>query len=233
MRAIALFALLLIPLSANAATDPSLQEAVTFMGDSGDGTGVWLTDWLGAHKARYEFSPDVQGASSRRIDAEGGAKIPVILVNSKLKGDGKAYTYYAVLAAREAAEFIHMGMPESAEKRYMVYSCMAEVYFELYGARADLPLIAGVRDDEAAAQIRAWIEDGPDSGPDSIAAAGKYKKISVLGEETEAAIAKAKQAGQDTAALEHELELLQREQGYYNKEFRQKEDHWWTLYQPK
>ncbi len=237
MRAISLFALLLIPFQLNAAQPASdaaaLEGAVTFMGDSGDGTGVWLTDWLRDHRARYEFSADIAGKSSRRIDTGAAGKVPVIILNSSTKGDGNAYAYYAVLIAREAAGFIHMGMPESAEKRYMENSCMAEVYFELYGTRADLPLIGGVRDEEAAAQINSWVWDGPDSGPDSIARDGKYKTISVLQDEARTALELAKKEGRDTAALEAELDSLGREKAYYDKEFRQRENYWWTLYQPK
>lgn len=215
MRALILSAAILLPLiscvPARAAGDAALSEAITFMGDSGDGTGVWLTDWLKAHRARYEFSSSIEGTSSRRVDTDAQGRVPVILINEKARGSGHAYAYYAVLAAREAAEFVHMGMPESAEKRYMVYSCMAEVYFELYGTRADLPMIGGVKDEEAAAQINAWVWDGPDSGPDAVAQGGKYKKISTLMEETSQAIAQAKQAGSDTAALEVQFAQLQKE----------------------
>ena len=203
------------------------------MGDSGDGTGVWLTDWLKDHNARYQFDPSIPGTSSGRIETDGPGKRPVILINESARGDGKALRYYAVLIAREAAEFVHMGMPESAEKRYMIDSCMAEVYFEMFGTRAELPLIGGVKDEEAAAQINAWVWDGPDGGPDTIARGGKYKKLSTLIEEANLAIAQAKQDGRDQAALQRNLELLQKEQGYYTKEFNQREKYWWTLYQPQ
>jgi hypothetical protein len=227
---------LLLPFSVSASpADPSagLDSAVTAMADSGDGTGVWLTDWLKAHNARYQFDASIDGTSSRRIEADGAGKRAVILINESARGDGKAARYYAVLIAREAAEFVHLGMPESAEKRYMIDSCMAEVYFEMFGTRAELPLIGGVKDEEAAAQINAWVWDGPDGAPDAIARAGKYKKLSTLIEETNLAIAQAKQDGRDPAALERNLELLQKEQGYYDKEFNQREKYWWTLYQPQ
>lgn len=169
-----------------------------------------------------------------RLSRGGGAggPVPVILLNEKLKGDGKAYAYYAVLLAREAGEFIYMNVPESAEKRYMVYACMAEVYFELYGTRIDLPVIGGVKDEEAAAQINAWVWDGPDSGPASIAREGKYKTLAALAGEARLAIEQAKQDGKDTAALEKDLSSLEKAQAYYAKEFCQQEKYWWTLYKP-
>ena len=228
---------LLLPVSASASSaDPSapLYNAVIAMGDSGDSTGVWLTDWLKDHNAKYQFDASISGTSSRRIETDNdGKRAAVVLINESARGDGKAMRYYAVLIAREAAEFVHMGMPESAEKRYMINSCMAEVYFELFGTRAELPMIGGVRDEEAAAQINAWVWDGPDGGPDTIARAGKYKKLSTLIEEADLAIAQAKQDGRDSAALEKNLGFLQKEQGYYNKEFQQREKYWWTLFQPQ
>lgn len=237
MRAIStLFALLFIPFSLNASAatapgDGALSGAVIFMADGGDGTGIWLTDWLNAHKAKYEFSSAITGTSSRRIESGAGGAVPVVLINENLKGD-KPYAYYAVLIAREAAEFIHIGMPESAEKRYMIYSCMAEVYFELYGTRADLPQIWGVKDEEAGAQINAWVWDGPDGGPDTIAREGKYKTLKTLIAETQLAIDQAKQDGRDAASLLKTMEQLLKEQAYYNKEFRQRETYWWSMHQP-
>ena len=227
---------LLLPFSASASSaDPSagLYSAAVAMGDSGDSTGVWLTDWLKEHNAKYQFDASITGTSSRRIEADGTGKRAVVLINESARGDGKAMRYYAVLITREAAEFVHMGMPESAEKRYMINSCMAEVYFELFGTRAELPMIGGVKDEEAAAQINSWVWDGPDGGPDTIARAGNYKKLSTLIEEANLAIAQAKQDGRDTAALEKNLGYLQKEQGYYDKEFQQREKYWWTLYQPQ
>lgn len=227
---------LLLPFSASASpTDPSagLYSAVTALADSGDGTGVWLTDWLKDHNASYRFDASITGTSSRRIEADGPGKRPVILINESARGDGKALRYYAVLIAREAAEFVHLGMPESAEKRYMIYSCMAESYFEMFGTRAELPMIGGVKDEEAAAQINAWVWDDPSGGPEAIARGGKYKKLSTLIEEANLAIAQAKQDGTDAAALVKNLDFLQKEQGYYNKEFLQREKYWWSLYQPQ
>ena len=217
----------------SADSDPILANVVSAMADGGDGTGIWLVNWLGERNAQFLFDASLTGTTSRRIDAIAGGKRPVILLNENIKGKPTHYVYYAALIAREAAEFVNMGIPESAEKRYMVYSCMAEVYFEMFGTRADLPVIGGVRDEEAAAQINLWVENDPAGGADAVAWQGKYKKLSVLITEAEQTLAQAKQDGAPTAAIEKNLDSLRKALSYYNNEFKSKETYWWTLYQPQ
>ncbi|MCM2268019.1 MAG: hypothetical protein NDI60_09645 [Elusimicrobiales bacterium] len=224
------------PFSLNAEVprqDDALAAAVSFMGDGGDGTGVWLSEWLRARGARYEFSSAISGKSARRIESAGTSAVPVIMLNENLKASSPRPAYYAVLIAGEAAEFIYLAVPESAEKRYMVCAAMAEVYFELYGTRLDLPVIGGVTDEETAFRINTWVWDGADSGPAAIAREGRYKTLATLASETKLALEQAMQDGTSTSALNARLASILRAQAYYDSEFTRREKGWWTLYQPR
>ncbi len=213
--------------------DISLDSVVTAMADNSEGTGVWLGTWLRDKNADVRFDSAIAGPSAWRVEGAGKEKRPVILINENIKGRTDGYRYYAPLIAREAAELVHIGMPESAEKRYMVNACAAEVFFEMYGTRIDLPVFSGVRDEELGDQINTWVENGPDSGPEAVERRTGVKLLKTLIGETGLALAQAAQDGTDTAQLERKLAALKSSKSYYDNEFTGKEKYWWMLFQPQ
>ena len=216
-----------------AAKDFSFESVLNAMADGGDGTGVWIVTWLREKNAAVKFDATIPGPSAFRIETDGTGRRPVILINENIKARADGYLYYAALIAREGAELIHLGMPDSAEKRYMIDSCAAEVFFEMFGARIDLPVFNGVRDEELGDQIQLWIRQGADSAPQSIARQGGYKLLDDLINETEQVLAQAAQNGADTTTLTRKLAALKSSKSYYNNEFASKEKCWWMLYHPQ
>ena len=217
----------------NAKAEVSLDSVMTAMADWGDGTGVWLVDWLREKNAIVKFDSSIKTPSAFAIEGTGAAKRPVILINEDIKARTDGYKYYSALIAREAATLMHIGMPDSAERQFMVNSCSAQVFFEMWGTRMELPVFSGVRDEELGDQISTWVENGPDSGADAVSFRTGKKLLKTLISETELAISQATQDGTDAAALQKKLAALKNEQAYYNKEFKQRETYWWSMHQPR
>ncbi|OGS12338.1 MAG: hypothetical protein A2234_07680 [Elusimicrobia bacterium RIFOXYA2_FULL_58_8] len=211
----------------------SLDFVMVAMADNMDGTGVWLVEWLRAKNAVVKFDAALTAPSAWRVEGAGKEKRPIILINENIRGRTNGYKYYAALIGREAAELVHIGVPESAEKRYMINACAAEVYFELFGTRAELPVFSGVRDEALAEQVNTWVENGPDSGPSAIARQTGIKLLKNLISETELALAQAQQDGVDAAPFERRLAGFENSKNYYENEFKGKETYWWTLFQPQ
>lgn len=219
--------------AAKAPDDISLGSVMTAMNDNMDGTGVWLVTWLQEKNAVVKFDASIKTPSAWRVEGTGKEKHPVILINENIKSRTDGYKYYAALIGREAGELVHIGMPESAEKRYMVNACAAEPYFELFGTRMELPVFSGVRDEALAEQVNNWVENGPESGPEEIAQRTGVKLLKTLIGEAELALAQAAQDGADTSAPERRLAALKSSQSYYDNQFKGKEKYWWMLFQPQ
>ena len=213
--------------------DVSLDSVLVAMADNMDGTGVWLVTWLRDKNAVVKFDPSLTTPSAWRVEGAGGEKRPVILINENIKGRTDGYKYYAALIGREAGELVHIGLPESAEKRYMINACAAEAYFELYGTRMELPVFSGVRDEALAEQVNTWVENDPASGAETIAARTGVKLLRTLIGEAELALAQAAQDGADTAPFARRLAALKSAKSYYENEFKGKEKYWWMLFQPR
>lgn len=213
--------------------DISLESVMVAMADNGDSTGVWLVTWLRDKNAVVKFDASIQTPSAFRIEGSGKERRPVILINEDIKARTDGYRYYAALIAREAAELVHIGVPESAEKRYMINACTAEAFFELYGTRSELPVFSGVRDEELSKQVFVWVENDPDSGPEIIARRTGQKLLKTQISEAELALAQAVQDGADTQALEKKLAGLKSSKSYYENEFKGKEKYWWMLFKPQ
>ena len=219
--------------SKTSGSEVSLDSVMTAMADWSDGTGVWLVDWLKEKNAIVKFDASIKTPGAFRVEGTGPAKRPVILINEDIRPRTDGYKYYSALIAREAGELIHIGMPDSAEKRYMINSCAAEVFFEMYGTRSELPVFGGVRDEELAGQITSWVEDGPDSGPETIALRTGVKLLKTQISETELALSQAAQDGTDTAVIARKLAALKSSQAYYGNEFQAREKYWWSMHQPQ
>lgn len=213
--------------------DISLDSVLVAMADNMDGTGVWLVTWLRDKNAAVKFDTSITGPSAWRVEGSGKDKRPVILINANIKGRTDGYKYYAALIGREAGELIHLGLPESAEKRYMIDACAAQAYFELFGTRMELPVFSGVRDEALAEQVNTWVENDPGSGAEVIAARTGVKLLRTLISEAELALAQAGQDGADTVQPARKLAALKSAKSYYENEFKGKEKYWWMLFQPR
>lgn len=218
-----LSAFLLFPAAASSAV--SLDGVVTAMGDNTTGSGYWVANWLRDTGGTVAFDPGLKGPSGSRVDAAGGAPRPVILINSDIQARTDGYRYYAVLIARESAGLILAGFPDCAEKRYMVYATMAEAFFELYGTRMDLPVFSGVTDEEAARQVRVWVENDADGGAAEIARSGEARRLSDLIAEAE--------AGPQDQQSQARLAALKKCRGYFENVFKPRERSWWLYFQPR
>ena len=225
-----LSALLLLPaVCSTSSAAISLEGVVTAMGDGVTGSGYWVSSWLRETQARVAFDASLKTPSGRGAETVGGVLRPVVLINSDIQGRTDGYRYYAVLIARESAELIFTGYPETAEKRYMVYATMAEAYFELYGTRMDLPVFSGVKDEEAARQVRVWVENDADGGTEAIARSEGAKRLGDLITEAEAAVSQSPQDPQAQARLTG----LKNSRNYFENTFKPREKIWWQYYQPR
>lgn len=207
--------------------------ALIAMIDNADGSGVWLGEWLRSKNGEVRFDASLKTPSAFRIEGAGKDKRPVVLINENIKGRTDGYKYYAALIARETAEMIHIGMPESAEKRYMIDACPAEVFFELWGTRSELPVFSGVKDEALADQVWLWVENDPEGGADAAERIYGVPRLKKLIESAELALAQARQDGADTAPAERRLAALKAEKSYFDNEFKTREKYWWTLFQPQ
>ncbi|HNW45446.1 MAG TPA: hypothetical protein PKI19_13160 [Elusimicrobiales bacterium] len=198
-----------------------------------NGTGSWLVTWLQDKKAVVRFDSSITTSSAWRVEGTGKEKYPVILLNENIKGRTDGYKYYAALIGREAGELVHIGMPDSAEKRYMINAGVAESYFELFGTRAELPVFSGVTDEALAEQVNNWVENDPDSGAAEIARRGGARLLKDLIGEAELALSQAVQAGGEVAPLERKLAALKSSKSYFENEFKGQEKYWWMLFQPQ
>jgi hypothetical protein len=89
---------------------------------------------------------------------------PAVYLNPRLGSAPASCRYVAVYVAKEAAELMLKDFPESAEKRYIVSSRMAETFFELGGTRMTMSDIDGHKDVQAEAAIKLWVENDPVGG---------------------------------------------------------------------
>ncbi|MFA5138674.1 MAG: hypothetical protein WC728_05515 [Elusimicrobiota bacterium] len=128
------------------------------------GTGERIVQWLRDNKVAVRFKDDVPGGSSRSGHA--------IIIDSSYGKEPVSYRYLGTRIAKEAAELMLSDFPESAEKRYIVASRMAETYFELGGAHSSLPDFDGVKDPALAETLRVWIENAPEGGVETLKRGG-------------------------------------------------------------
>ena len=212
---------------------PTPEGALAAMGDGGDSTGVWLAEWFRSKGGQIRYDASLPGPSAFRIEGSGKEKRPVVLLNENIKGRTDGYKYYAALLAREISEMIHVAMPESAEKRYMIYACPAEVFFELWGTRLELPVFSGVRDEALGDQVSIWVENDPEGGADAIASMQGVKRLKTLIAEEELKLQQAQGDGADTQAIEKRLGALRSEKDYFDNQFKNREKYWWMLFQPQ
>jgi hypothetical protein len=142
-----------------------LESTLTAMND-GPATAGLLVSWLRDQHAVVEFSAAAQGRSSHVWLAGKPAEsaTPAVYLAADLAAAPLSCRYVAVFVAREAAELMLKDFPESAEKRYIVASRMAETFFELGGTRATMGDIDGHHDEQAESAIRLWVENDPVSG---------------------------------------------------------------------
>ena len=207
--------------------------ALVAMIDNADGTGVWLGEWFRARNGEIRFDASLKTPSAFAVEGAGKEKRPVVLLNPDIKGRTDGYKYYGPLLAREIAEMIHIGMPESAEKRYMIDACPAEVFFELWGTRMELPVFSGVRDEVLGEQVSVWVENDPEGGADAIERRYGVPRLKTLIEKAQLELAQAQQDGADAGPLQKKLAALKAEQSYFDNEFKNREKYWWTLFQPQ
>ncbi|MDD5629114.1 MAG: hypothetical protein PHU21_08615 [Elusimicrobia bacterium] len=125
------------------------------------GTGELLVTWLRERQAVVEFSGQAQGRSAH---AWLGA-VPAVYLSPAL-AEPPSLRYLAVYVAKETAELMLKDFPDSAERRYIVASRMAESFFELGGTRMTMEDIDGHKDEAAAQAIRLWVEHDPSGGVD-------------------------------------------------------------------
>jgi hypothetical protein len=211
------------------------QGALVAMNDNGGGTGVWLAGWFQDRKGEIRLAAGLGKPSAYLVEGSGRDKKPVVLINSDIKGRTDGYRYYAPLLAREIAEMIHIGMAESAEKRYMILACSAEVFFELWGTRRELPVFSGVHDEELGEQVSVWVENDPDGGAAEISRRFGTPRLKSLieGAEQELAAAGAAGDGADLRPLEKKLAALRADKSYFDNEFKSREKYWWSMFQPR
>jgi len=136
-----------------------LESVMVAMADA-PGTGELLVEWLRDNQAAVEFSGQAQGRSAHAWPA--GSR-PAVYIDASM-AQPVSYRYLAVLVAEETAELMLKDFPESAEKRYLAASRMAEVFFELGGTRMTMDDIDGHQDARASQAIRLWVENDPSSG---------------------------------------------------------------------
>ncbi|MCX5795481.1 MAG: hypothetical protein NTY77_08325 [Elusimicrobia bacterium] len=152
---------------ARAAETPEPQRLIgsvlTAMNDA-PGTGELLVTWLREHQAVVEFSGQARGRSAHAwLGAPDERAIPAVYLDPAL-AQPVSYRYLAVYVAKETAELMLKDFPESAEKRYIAASRMAESFFELGGTRMTMEDIDGHQDAAVAQAIRLWVEHDPSSG---------------------------------------------------------------------
>jgi hypothetical protein len=140
-----------------------LENVMTSMYDA-PGTGEAIVQWLRDNKVAVRFKDDVPGGSSRSSRA--------IFIDSSYAKGPTSHRYLGTRIAKEAAELMLSDFPESAEKRYIVASRMAETYFELGGSRSSLPDFDGIKDPALAETLRIWIENGPQNGVETLGQEG-------------------------------------------------------------
>lgn len=138
-------------------------SVLTAMADA-PGTGELLVTWLREHKAVVDFSGQAQGRSAHAwIGGPDERALPAVYLDPGT-AQPVSYRYLAVLVAQETAELMLKDFPESAEKRYIVASRMAEAFFELGGTRMTMEDIDGHQDAAVARAIRLWVENDPTGG---------------------------------------------------------------------
>ena len=149
-----------------------IQSVLVSMNDQ-PGTAEMLVGWLRGNKAVVQFSDRVQDGSVGTWlgDFTTQPQIPAVYVAAAAMKP-VSYRYVAVLIARETAELMLKDYPESAEKRYIVASRMAETFFELGGTRLTMGSIDGHADPKVEAGIRLWVENDPAGGVQTLKATG-------------------------------------------------------------
>jgi hypothetical protein len=228
--------LLMVPSFLSAATKSAegvLEDVMVGMADGTSGSGMWVVDWLRGKNARVAFDAGLAGPSEYRAETVNGAMRPVVLINKNILGKTDGYRYYVVLIAREAANLIYLNMPDSAEKRYMVYACMGESFFEMYGTRIDLPVFSGVRDEVAGGQINVWVENDPDSGAELVSRREGVKKLNELIAAAELEAAQAQQDGVNAAQAQAKLQALRKAKLYFDNVFKPSETTWFMEHRPQ
>ncbi|MBI5244576.1 MAG: hypothetical protein HY922_12990 [Elusimicrobia bacterium] len=188
------------------------------------GTGEMIVQWLRDNRAVVEFSDLVMEGRSAHAwlgDFVPEPRKPAVYITPLLLKPPVSYRLLGALIAKEGSELMLKDFPESAEKRYITASRMAETYFELGGTRIALPDFDGTIDEDAADTIRIWIENAPDSGVQVLKERGfktlKEAQADLLSEE--ARLANLHQAieqmisvhGPDEESLRAELACVEKE----------------------
>jgi hypothetical protein len=119
----------------------AVESALTAMND-GPLVGGEVVDAIRSRKLTVVYAPLTGGVViSEKTPRQNAAIAPVL--------------------ARAAAEIVFAGMPDCAEKNYMIQSWEARSWIEMYGDPKTLPAIApGYEDKELAARITQWLGRG-------------------------------------------------------------------------
>lgn len=126
------------------------------------GTGEMIVQYLRDNGVSVAFDARVPNRSGHATDAKTGKSM--IGIAPSYQQEPVSYRRIGVRIAKEAAELMLADFPESAEKRYMAASRMAETYFELGGTRIDMQNVDGPVDPEAEKLVFLWVENAPDEG---------------------------------------------------------------------
>jgi len=208
-----------------------LGQVLTAMRDA-PGTGEKIAQWLQDNRAVVEFSDMVMKGNSAHawlVDFVPEPRKPAVYITPLLLRPPVSYRLLGALIAKEGTELMLKDFPESAERRTMVASAMAETYFELGGTRAALPNFDGTIDEESAAAIRVWVENAPDSGVQYYRDRG-YK---TLGEVREGLLSEQSQAADEgrSQKISRLIEAADKAQATFEG-FRQAEADWIMTHRP-